>query len=159
MAQRRWGARPEKLILDRDTTVPTKYGRQEGVMVGYNPQKRGRKSFHPLLAVAAGTRLGPYYRFRRGDTVTAIQWESPMEQCQSWLGKVRVRLNRGDLGLGHERVCAWHEAQAGRPHYLFRLKLTTNVKRAIVAVAERDWQGPARLGLLQVAEVSLRLPD
>lgn len=68
-------------------------------------------------------------------------------------------LNRGDLGLGHERVCAWHEAQAGRPHYLFRLKLTANVKRAIAAVPQKDWQGPARLGVLQVAEVKLRLPD
>jgi hypothetical protein len=71
---------------------------------GDNPQKRGRKSFHPLLAVAAGTRLWPYYRFRSGDIVTATQWESAMEECQSWLV-------------------------------------------------------PARLGVLQVAEVSLRLPD
>ncbi|HEY9171564.1 MAG TPA: glycogen/starch/alpha-glucan phosphorylase [Verrucomicrobiae bacterium] len=28
-----------------------------GAAVGDNPQKRGRKSFHPLLAVAAGMRL------------------------------------------------------------------------------------------------------
>jgi hypothetical protein len=158
-AQRLWGALPQKLILDWDSTVQTKYGQQEGAAAGYNPQKRGRKSFHPLLAVAAGTRLCPYYRFRSGDTVTATQWESAMEECQSWLGQARVWLNRGDLGLGHERVCAWHEAQTGRPHYLFRLKLTANVKRAIAAVAETDWQGPARLGVLQVAEVNLRLPD
>jgi len=159
VAQRLWGALPQKLILDWDSTVQTKYGRQEGAAVGYNPQKRGRKSFHPLLAVAAGTRLCPYYRFRSGDTVTATQWESAMEECQSWLGAARVWLNRGDLGLGHERICAWHEAPAGRPHYLFRLKLTANVKRAIAAVPETDWQGPARLGVLQVAEVNLRLPD
>ncbi len=89
--------------------------------MGYNPQKRGRKSFHPLLAVAAGTRLCPYYRLRSGDTVTASQWESAMEECQQWLGPSQVWLNRGDLGLGHERICAWHEAQAGRPYYLFRL--------------------------------------
>jgi hypothetical protein len=158
-AQRLWGALPHKLILDWDSTVQTKYGQQEGAAVGYNPQKRGRKSFHPLLAVAAGTRLCPYYRFRSGDTVTATQWEHAMEECQSWLGSARVWLNRGDLGLGHERICAWHEAAAGRPHYLFRLKLTANVKRAIAAVAETDWQGPARLGVLQVAEIKLRLPD
>ena len=55
--------------------------------------------------------------------------------------------------MGHERVCAWQEAQASRPHYLFRLKLTANVKRAIAAVPETDWQGR------RVAEVNLRLPD
>jgi hypothetical protein len=158
-AQRLWGTLPEKLILDWDSTVQTKYGHQEGAAVGYNPQKRGRKSFHPLLAVAANTRLCPYYRLRGGDTVTASQWESAMEECQQWLGKAQVWLNRGDWGLGQERICAWHEAQAGRPHYLFRLKLTANVKRALAAVPEADWQGPARLGVLQVAEVALRLPD
>lgn len=158
-AQRLWGALPAQLILDWDATVQTKYGHQDGAAVGYNPQKRGRKSFHPLLAVAAGTRLCPYYRFRRGNTVTASQWESAMEECQHWLGPARVWLNRGDLGLGQERICAWHEAQPGRPHYLFRLKLTANVKRAIAAVPEKNWQGPARLGVLQVAEVQLRLPD
>lgn len=121
--------------------------------------KRGRKSFHSLLAVAAGTRLCPYYRFRSGDTVATTQWESAMEECQVWLGQAQVWLNRGDLGLGHERVCAWHEAPPGRPHYLFRLKLTANVKRAIAAVPENDWQGPARLGVLQVAELTVRRPD
>lgn len=159
VAQRLWGALPPKLRLDWDSTVQTKDGHQEGAAGGYNPQKRGRKSFHPLLAVAAGTRLCPYYRFRSGDTVTATQWESALEEGQSWLGKAQGWLNRGDLGLGHERVCAWHEAQAGRPHYLFRLKLTAKVKRAIAAVPVRDWQGPARLGVLPVAEAGLRLPD
>jgi hypothetical protein len=158
-AQRLWGALPDKLILDWDSTVQTKYGHQEGAAVGYNPHKRGRKSFHPLLAVAAGTRLCPYYRFRSGDTVTATQWEEAMEECQAWLGKAQVWLNRGDLGLGHERICAWHEARTDRPYYLFRLKLTANVKRAIAAVPTSAWQGPARLGVLQVAELTLRLPD
>lgn len=158
-AQRLWSALPDPLILDWDSTVQTKYGRQEGAAVGYNPQKRGRKSFHPLLAVAAGTRLCPYYRLRSGDTVTATQWESAMEECQRWLGPAKVWLNRGDLGLGQERICAWHETPAGRPGYLFRLKLTANVKRAIAAVPEENWQGPAQRGVLQVAEVKLRLTD
>lgn len=138
-ARRLWSVRPKQRILDWDSTVQTKYGRQQGAAVGYNPHKRGRKSFHPLLAVAAGTRLCPYYRFRSGDTVTATQWESAMAECQSWLGQARVWLNRGDLGLGHERVWAWHQAQAGQPHYLFRLKLAANLKRAIAAVPQQAW--------------------
>ncbi len=65
-----------------------------------------------------------------------------MEQCQSWLGKAQVWLNRSDLGLGHERVCAWHEAQAGRPHYLFRLKLTANWPPwAWAGRPSRNWRG------------------
>lgn len=33
------------------------------------------------------------------------------------------------------------------------------MKRAIAAVSEQDWPGPARRGVLQVAELTLRLPD
>lgn len=46
--------RPTKrtsLIFDLDSTVLVIYGRLvEGARVGYNPKKRGRRSYHPLLA-------------------------------------------------------------------------------------------------------------
>jgi hypothetical protein len=37
------------VIFDLDTTVLTVYGRQERAAVGYNPKKRGRPSYLPLL--------------------------------------------------------------------------------------------------------------
>lgn len=40
---------PPSAILDLDTTVLTVYGRQEGSAVGFNPKKRGRPSYVPLL--------------------------------------------------------------------------------------------------------------
>ena len=157
-----WGALPERVILDWDSTVQTKYGHQEGAVRGYNPQKPGRKSFHPLIAVGAGTRLCAAYRFRPGDTVTATQWAEVMREAQGGLGGRAVWLNRGDLGLGHEAIMAWHEgAPAGerRPHYLFKLKLTANVRRALARVRDSDWQGPAKNGVWQVAEARLQLPS
>jgi len=33
-----------------------------------------------------------------------------MTDAQAWLGDRRPWLNRGDLGLGHEAIMAWHEA-------------------------------------------------
>lgn len=42
------------LIFDLDSTVLIVYGRQEGARVGYNPKKRGRRSYHPLLCFEAG---------------------------------------------------------------------------------------------------------
>ena len=153
-----WGALPELLIQDWDSTVQTKYGHQQGAEVGYNPQKPGRRSFHPLLAVAAGTRLCTYYRFRAGNTVTASQWDEAMAQSQQWLGVRKVWLNRGDIGLGQEKIMAWHEREAGRPHYLFKLKMTANVRRAMAALPESAWRGPSSRGVLQVAESRVRLP-
>ncbi len=37
------------LIFDLDSVVVVIYGRAEGARVGYNPKKRGRRSYHPLL--------------------------------------------------------------------------------------------------------------
>lgn len=47
---------PRKIFLDLDSTVLTVYGRQEGAEVGYNPKKRGRPSYHPLLCFEGITR-------------------------------------------------------------------------------------------------------
>ena len=151
---------PERLILDWDSTVITKYGHQEGARKGYNPTKRGRASFHPLVAVAAGTRLCASYHFRPGDTVTSTQWASAAEEAQRNMGGREAWLHRGDIGLGQETVMAWHEnAPPGqkRPFYLFKLKLTPNARRAMAAVREQDWQGPGTQGTWQVAEARVRL--
>ncbi|MDR1887139.1 MAG: transposase [Prevotellaceae bacterium] len=40
----------DNFTLDFDSSVLTRYGHQEGAKRGYNPQKRGRCSHHPLIA-------------------------------------------------------------------------------------------------------------
>lgn len=40
---------PSRLIFDVDSTVLVLYGKQEEATIGYNPLKRGRLSYHPLL--------------------------------------------------------------------------------------------------------------
>jgi hypothetical protein len=117
-----WGALPERLILDRDSSVQTKYGHQEDACVGCNPAKPGRKSFHPLMAIAAGTRLCASYHFRPGDTVTASGWIEAMAQARHNPGKHAVWLNRGDLGLGHEQIMASHEQTPGSPHFFVQIE-------------------------------------
>jgi len=56
-------------------------------------------------------------------------WRSPIAQ-------LCIRLNRGDIGFGQEPIMAWHEKPHGkRPSFLFKHKLTANVKRAIECIA------------------------
>lgn len=43
--------------VDLDSSVMTRYGQQEGSMVGYNPQKRGRRSHHPTMAFVVDLRM------------------------------------------------------------------------------------------------------
>ena len=75
-----YAALPERFIADWDSTVNTRYGHQEAAAVGYNPHKRGRKSHHPLLCVAAHTRLCLHLEWRPGDTVSATDWQPAMEK-------------------------------------------------------------------------------
>jgi hypothetical protein len=152
-----WRALPDDIIMDWDSTVQPKYGHQEGAEVGYNPGKPGRRSFHPLLAVVARTRLCPVYQFRSGDTVTSTRWQEAMEDAQRWLGDRKVALNRGDIGLGNEAVMSWHEQGADRPKFLFKLKLTANIRKALSEVSEEKWEGPSTMGAWQVAEGEVQL--
>lgn len=40
---------PTRIIFDLDSTVLVLYGKQEMALIGYNPKKKGRPSYHPLL--------------------------------------------------------------------------------------------------------------
>lgn len=44
------------VTIDFDSTVITRYGEQQGSSKGYNPNKRGRNSHHPLMAFISQTR-------------------------------------------------------------------------------------------------------
>ena len=48
--------RPTRLFFVVDSTVLVVYGQQEQAGIGYNPQKRGRPSYHPLLCFEGQSR-------------------------------------------------------------------------------------------------------
>jgi hypothetical protein len=53
---------------------------------------------------------------------------------------------------------AWHEQPGvARPHYLFKLRLTKNVKRALARIPWPMWEGQPTLGMEQHAETTLQL--
>lgn len=154
-----YAALPERFIADWDSTVNTRYGHQEDAVVGYNPHKRGRPSHHPLICVAARTRLCLHMEWRPGDTVSANDWQPAMEKLwQHPTLRERLWLNRGDVGFGQEAILAWHEVEAvPRPKYLFKLKLTRNVRRAIARVPWPLWEGAPTVGCQQIAETTVKL--
>ena len=60
------------VTLDLDSTVITRYGnKQEGATKGYNPNKKGRASHHPLMALVADTEMVANFWLRPGSTHTA----------------------------------------------------------------------------------------
>jgi hypothetical protein len=53
---------------------------------------------------------------------------------------------------------AWHEAEGQKqPKYLFKLKLTSNVRRAIAQVPWPLWEVAPTVGCQQFAETTVRL--
>src|SRR5271166_5905322 len=73
---------PTRVIFDVDSTVLVVYGKQEQARIGYNPIKRGRPSYHPLLCfegqsrdLARGTaaRRRPYRQRRSGPSQSLLR--------------------------------------------------------------------------------------
>jgi hypothetical protein len=130
----------EPWILDIDTTVKPLYGHQEGAVVSYNPTKRGRPSHSYHCYMMANLRLVLAAELVPGNQHTS-KHASPRlwELLDGLAAELRPWVIRGDVGFGNEPVM--REAERRRQPYLFKLRLTKNVKRAVErAMGERDWQ-------------------
>jgi len=76
-----------KITLDMDSTVRGVYGNQQGAEKGYNPKKKGQKSYHPLLCFIAETRECLHNWFRSGSTYSANGSVEFMKECFARLPK------------------------------------------------------------------------
>ena len=129
----------EPWILDIDTTVKPLYGRQEGAAVSYNPHKPGRPSHSYHAYMLANLRLVLAFEVAPGNEHTSKHSAPGLWKLWDSLAPhERPALLRGDAGFGNEPVM--REAEQRRQPYLFKLRLTKGVKRAITrAMNEQDW--------------------
>jgi hypothetical protein len=72
---------PSRLIFDVDSTVLVVYGKQEQARIGYNPIKRGRPSYHPLLCFEGHSRDFWHGELRPGDAHTAAGILDLLKAC------------------------------------------------------------------------------
>ncbi|OGA51601.1 MAG: transposase [Betaproteobacteria bacterium RIFCSPLOWO2_12_FULL_62_13] len=135
-------------ILDIDATVKPLYGKQEGAIIGYNPHKPGRPShvYHTYqmagLRLMLGVTVAPGNKSHANTTLPGL-----IELIERLPPEKRPALVRGDCGQGGEPTMAALEARDIR--YLFKLRLTKNVKRYIERMfaspewtdAGQGWQG------------------
>jgi len=127
-------------ILDIDTTVKPLYGHQEGAVLGYNPQKPGRPSHAYHSYMMGNTRLIMNVAVEPGNH-TASNYSAPelFKLIESMPPEQRPRLIRGDNAFGVEPVMRRAERQ--ETPYLFKLRLTKNVKHLITKLFnEPAWQ-------------------
>lgn len=76
-----------KVTLDMDSTVNGVFGSQQGAEKGYNPKKKGQKSYHPLLCFIAENRECLHNWFRSGNTYSANGSVEFMKECIARLPK------------------------------------------------------------------------
>jgi hypothetical protein len=125
-------ASSRSMILDLDSTVLTVYGRQGGAEVGFNPHKRGRPSYLPLLCVEGRTRDCWEASYHPGNT-HASQVALPL--LGRALGKlpsgVRSLRIRADSAFYDHEIIAWLEAH--KALYTIVARLTKRLQRRIAA--------------------------
>jgi Transposase DDE domain group 1 len=137
-------------ILDIDTTVKPLYGKQEGAVISYNPKKPGRPSHNYHTYLMAGLRLVIGAEVRAGNQHTGSHSLPGLLKILDELPAQRKpQIVRGDCGYGVDTLMAALEER--QQAYLFKLKLSKNVKRHIERLfwdagwmeAGQGWEGKA----------------
>jgi hypothetical protein len=135
-------------ILDTDTTIKPLYGHQEGALIGYNPKKPGRPSHAYHTYLMAGLRQVLGVEVCPGNEHAAKHAQPGLLKALDGLPAQRKpRLVRGDNAFGNDPLMTALEQRA-QP-YLFKLKLSKNVKRHIGSLfrqsgwtdAGQGWEG------------------
>ena len=121
--------RHDNLTVDFDSSVLTRYGAQEGAKRGYNPQKRGRPSHHPLIAFVNDLRLVANFWLRSGDTASSSNFLAFLEGTLANFQGKKVSLARLDSGFCADEIMGCLE---GKPtDYIVAAKFTHPVQRLI----------------------------
>jgi len=135
-------------IMDTDTTVKPLYGKQEGAVISYNPTKPGRPSHTYHTYIMAGLRLVLGVEVHAGCEHAAKHTQPGLLEILDDLPASRKpELVRGDSAFGNDPLMTSLEER--QQPYLFKLKLTKNVKRHITRLfhesgwrdAGQGWEG------------------
>lgn len=124
------------VTVDFDSTVITREGNQEGSAKGYNPNRRGRNSHHPLIAFVSQTRMVANAWLRPGNTAASSNCvEFMRETFDEALDGVKVGLVRADSGFYADSILSALE-ERGLP-YIIAAKAYANIRNEIHGM--KDW--------------------
>jgi len=128
-----WPHPPARLIFDVDSTVLVLYGNQEQARIGYNPIKRGRPSYHPLLCFEGQSRDYWHGELRPGDAHTAGGVRALLQACFAKRTDPRQRvIIRADKGFYDGALVQWLESQ--HAHFVIVARLTRPIKGRLAAL-------------------------
>lgn len=125
----------DNFTLDIDSSIITRYGSTDGSKKGYNPSKKGRPSHHPLIAFVNDIRLVANMWLRSGDTSSANNFLSFLEDTLSKLKNKKVSLIRLDSVFFQKNIMDYLELTVKK--YIVAAKFTHPIQRVINA--DNNW--------------------
>ncbi|GFP43980.1 hypothetical protein HKBW3C_03109, partial [Candidatus Hakubella thermalkaliphila] len=129
---------PKKVIFDLDSTVLVLYGRQEFARVGYNPIKRGRPSYHPLLCFNGITKDFWHGELRPGDTHTSTGILELLEASFSKLPlSAKAVIIRADKGFYDHKTIEYLESK--KALFAIVAKVTKPVKAKLSSLSYKRY--------------------
>jgi hypothetical protein len=124
------------VTVDFDSTVITRDGSQEGSAKGYNPNRKGRNSHHPLMAFISQTRMVANAWLRPGNTAACSNCvEFMRETFDEAMSGVKVGLVRGDSGFYTDEILSTLEERS--LNYIIAARAYANLKNKIYGM--KDW--------------------
>jgi hypothetical protein len=130
-----------ELTLDLDSHVTSVFGRQQRAAMGYNPKKKGRKSYHTLLCFIGETRDYLAGLFRSGNHHTSYQavpfLKKILRKLPGHLKKIRLRADSGFFSLEFLRFLVKR-----RIEFYVVVPLQPWVQKKIQRL--KDWRGVGR---------------
>lgn len=150
--------------LDIDSTIMTRYGDQQGAMKGYNPVKRGRNSHHPIVAFVNDIRMVANFWLRSGNSSSANNFISFLEDTLAMFGDKKVGMIRLDSGFCNHSIMSYLESTDR--NYILAARFTHPIQRLIdshdswididqgIHICDKfyqatDWERPRRLVIVR----------
>jgi hypothetical protein len=129
---------PIRVIFDLDSTVLVLYGKQEFAKVGYNPIKRGRPSYHPLLCFNGITKDFWHGELRPGDVHTSTGILDLLEACFAKLPpSAKVVIIRADKGFYDHKTVEYLEDR--KALFAVVAKITRPIKTKLTALSYKKY--------------------
>lgn len=122
------------LLFDLDSVVFTIYGKQiEGAKIGYNPHKRGARSYHPLLCFEFHSRDFWHGILRPGDASSSTGSVEFLKECLDklppYLYRIRLRADSGFFN--HKFIEILEDRNIG---YVIVAKMTNPIKNRVAGL-------------------------
>jgi hypothetical protein len=125
------------LTLDIDSTVLIRHGHQQGAARGYNPQRPGRNSHHPLMAFVAEINMVANFWLRSGNAYASNNVEAFVANTIERLQGRTIGLLRGDSGFFNARILDYLEQCAHCADYIIAVRLHKPYQQLICA--QKTW--------------------